>query len=151
MFLLKAEVRVARDALRVFRKSIASLDVLVADNRVLAPLTDWSAVITEKVNAFALAIDTGHCPSFRPWYSGSFAERIRTEPRLTKNLALDVLSHFFPIRDQTNKVITVLSARLPATLHLLTLFGGIVADFVSVESALYGRFPELEPAEVSGR
>ncbi len=151
MFLLKNEVEAARHAVTVFRAAIAVLDGLIGNNSALAPLADWSAAINEKIDAFAQAIQTGDGPRLPAWHSGTFAEQIRADPRLTRDLAISVLSQSPAIRAATNAVIAELSGRLPSTLALLTLFGGVVADFVSIESALYGCFPELEPVGPDNR
>ena len=131
-------------AIQVLRESLAALRTLVSEHEELGGLTDWLPALSAKVDAFSEAIVTGAAPRLPPWHSGEFARQVRTESRLTESLARAVLSHLREVEAETNRVVRALARQRPAPEALLRLLGAMAGDVVSIQSALYGRFPHLE-------
>lgn len=151
MLVLKPGTDAVLHAVGVFRAKIAALREIVEHNRELASLMDWLPALNAKVDAFAAAVLTETSPTLTPWPSGEFAQEMRTESRVTEALARELLAHFAVIQTEANAVIEALAKQRPATEPLLRVLGAVVGDFVSVQSAIYGRFPHLEEGEGTGQ
>lgn len=130
----------------VARDVVEKVEVLVTTEPALALLTDWLPAVREKIDALEAGYrdgtDAGH---LRPWSSGEFVRAVRSDPHLSEETARRLLAEIRRVEDETNAAFEMLAQRTESR-SLLTLLGNVMGDFISVESALYGRFPALEPS-----
>lgn len=129
----------------VARDVAEKIEVMVATEPALALLTDWLPAVHQKINALEAAYrdgtDAGH---LRPWSSGEFVRAVRSHPHFSEETARRLLDEIRRVEHETNATFEMLAESIEGG-PLLTLVGNVMGDFISVESALYGRFPALEP------
>jgi hypothetical protein len=138
---------VAANVLALVRVEVSRLSQIVNSNpAVQADLASWIDTVTTRVDAVE-AVIAGQKVTRRPsWHSGDFLRRVRDDRVVDEHLAQTLLSPIRAVEHEIGRLLEAAPSPNAETARATAIaVGNLIAEFASVESALYAAFPQLEP------